>query len=262
MRGARAALAVGWLCAVRMAGAQENVCSLESGTCDCSEPSEARRTRCESIAPIFETAGADCVNHNADSASCEAELNHGYCEWKGVAVDSIVQGKCVTSVCWLKFQHTLAACPEFWPNITTVGPDSWAEESGTECSHNCAIHFASFYRDPVCMEWLDDLVLCDRWRLRPTLQHGCEPKPAMREDMEGLAAHCMEQAENEDILNMFIVAAAVGLVVALCGHFIARQIRKSDKLEMEDIMLEQAKTERDGTEATVTGEEISSAEQE
>jgi hypothetical protein len=237
-----------------MAGAQANVCSLEAKRCDCGEESEDRRRRCEGLAPIFENAGSHCVAVG-DSASCEAELNHGYCEWKGVVVDNVVQGKCVTSICWLKFQHTLAACPEFWPNITAVGPDSWADSSGTVCSHNCAVHFASFYRDIVCMEWLDDLVLCDRSGLRPTLHHNCAPKPAMREDMEGLAAHCIELAEHEDILNMFITAAVVGLIVALCGHFIAKQIRKSEKLEMEDVMLEQERRmERNDSDATVTGE--------
>ena len=91
-------------------------------------------------------------------------------------------------------------------------------------------------------------------RLRPTLHENCEPKPAMREDMEGLATHCIEQAEHEDILNMFIAAGVVGLVVALCGHFIAKQIRKSEKLEMEDIMLEQSRMKRDGKQDSVTGD--------
>lgn len=129
----------------------------------------------------------------------------------------MVQGKCVTSVCWLKFQHTLAACPEFWPNITMIGPNSWGSDSGEVCSGNCALHFASFYKDEVCMEWLDDMTLCDRWRLRPPLHGGCQPKPHMREDMEHLSAHCIEQAENEDILDMFIFIVALGLFAALCG---------------------------------------------
>ena len=132
-------------------------------------------------------------------------------------VENVVQGKCVTSVCWLKFQHTLAACPEFWPNITMIGPNSWGSDSGEVCSGNCALHFASFYKDEVCMEWLDDMTLCDRWRLRPPLHGGCQPKPHMREDMEHLSAHCIEQAEKEDILDMFIFIVVLGLFAALCG---------------------------------------------
>ena len=52
---------------------------------------------------------------------------------------------------------------------------------------------------------------------------------------------------------MFIFILVLGLIVALCGHFIARQIRKSEKLEMQDIMLEQ-KNERMPSENSVTGE--------
>ena len=183
------------------------------------------------------------------------EANNGYCEWKGVMVENAVLGKCVTSVCWLKFQHTLAACPEFWPNITTIGPETWAEPSGTVCSGNCALHFASFYRDKVCMDWLDDMTLCDKWLLRPPLHHGCAPKPSMRVDMEGLATHCIDQAENEDILDMFIFLVFIGSFAALCGHFISRQTRKLEKLEADDVMLdEKNSSERDGSGTTITNE--------
>jgi hypothetical protein len=64
----------------------ENVCSLETGLCTCEEEAEEKRTRCEGLKPIFESAGSHCVHYNSDSASCEAEENHGYCEWKGVMV--------------------------------------------------------------------------------------------------------------------------------------------------------------------------------
>ena len=57
---------------------------------------------------------------------------------------------------------------------------------------------------------------------------------------------------------MFITLLVLALIVALCGHFIARQIRKSERLEMEDIMLEQ-KNERMSSEDTITGETTDSS---
>lgn len=49
-----------------------NVCSIETGTCECHEAAAAKRVRCEGIKPVFEGAGSHCMHYHSDSATCEA----------------------------------------------------------------------------------------------------------------------------------------------------------------------------------------------
>ena len=207
---------------------------MEDGTCKCNDDDDAR---CQELKVTFEGATDRCNAFHSDSVTCEAEENRGFCLWKGVMQDNHVVGACVTSACWLKAQHTLAACPELWPNMTTLSPAAFASPSKQSCSLNCAPSFVSFYNDDVCMEWLDDMVLCDRWRLRAPFQQGCAPKPWMRADMESLATSCVAVAEREEFIVLLMSVGGFGIFVCVCANFISHMTHKAEALVRNTIRI-------------------------
>jgi hypothetical protein len=97
---------------------ETNECSLQSQTCTCDGADSAR---CEQLTPLFESSTRRCRDFEEDSVVCTQDSNSGYCLWKGRMQpdSSLVTGTCVTDVCWLKFQHTLAACASRHPRAHT-----------------------------------------------------------------------------------------------------------------------------------------------
>ena len=87
------------------------------------------------------------------------------------------------------------------------------------------------------MEWLDDMVLCDRWRLRAPFQQGCAPKPWMRADMESLATSCVEVAEREEFIVLLMSVGGFGIFVCVCANFISHMTHKAEALVRNTIRI-------------------------
>jgi hypothetical protein len=136
-------------------------------------------------------------------------------------------GLCETNDCLLKALHMLAACPEFWPNVTRLGADVYAELPSRQCTADCANHFLEFYEDATCWLWLDAAVLCDD-PARDNYLNSCQPKPAMQQDANNFVAQCLEVTDHW-IESTWFFALCVGLACAVAGFVSMKCLRKQAK---------------------------------
>ena len=120
----------------------------------------------------------------------------------------------------------LAACPEFWPNITTLGAAVYAEPS-KPCTADCADHFLEFYEDVQCWLWLDAAMLCSDVA-RTNFLSTCEPKPAMRMDANDFADQCRKLTDDW-VESTWVFALCVGVVCAGVGFASMKCVRKQKK---------------------------------
>ena len=139
--------------------------------------------------------------------------------------DSPGDGLCETNDCLLKALHMLAACPEFWPNVTSIGPNTWAEPS-RQCTADCAEHFIDYYEDR-CWVWLDEALFCDGFGGAPFLAD-CPPKSAMRMDSNRFADECRALTESW-IESTWFFTLVVAVTCAVVGFGTMKLIRKQEK---------------------------------
>ena len=121
----------------------------------------------------------------------------------------------------------LAACPEFWPNVTRLGADVYAELPSKQCTADCADHFLEFYEDDRCWVWLDAAVLCDDPG-RANYLSRCQPKPAMQQDANNFAAQCLDVTDDW-IESTWIPVFCFGLACSVAGFVSMKCIRKQRK---------------------------------
>ena len=146
--------------------------------------------------------------------------------------DSPGDGICETNECLLKGLHMLAACPEFWPNITTLGAAVYAELPSKPCTADCADHFLEFYEDVQCWLWLDAAMLCSDVA-RTNFLSTCEPKPAMQMDANDFADQCRKLTDDW-VESTWVFALCVGVVCAGVGFASMKCVRKQKKAKSAD----------------------------
>lgn len=214
-----------------------NACMLDTGECTCEGDDS---TRCSIIAPSFAAAGSTC-NEPTLQGSAEAcrsgNIGMEYCEWcnstrcldiQGVPGRAAGTGLCEVNDCLLKGLHMLAACPEFWPNITGLGAQVYAAPS-KQCTADCAKHFIEYYDDIECQVWLKKAMLCDDDG-EDVFLGGCEPKRAMRSDANRFADECELLAESW-VESTWFIALCIGAFLAVSGFATMKMIRKQEKAE-------------------------------
>ena len=118
--------------------------------------------------------------------------------------------------------------------MTTVGPDAVFTPSRSACDPECASHFVAFYRDRRCMNWLEDMMLCDRQLMRPAFTSDCVAKPSMRDDLEAYAKLCAVEYENEELGDLFTTVVVLGSLCALFGCFCTKKQRAWEKIEEDE----------------------------
>eukprot|EP01043_Picozoa_sp_COSAG02_P007999 COSAG02_NODE_248_length_27133_cov_45.131723_17_plen_141_part_00 len=121
----------------------------------------------------------------------------------------------------------LAACPEFWPNVTRLGADVYAELPSKQCTADCAEHFLDFYEDKVCWMWLDAAMLCDD-TARDNYLGSCQPKPAMQRDANNFATQCVAVTDHWVESTWFFVLC-IAVACAVAGYVSMKCLRKQQK---------------------------------
>jgi hypothetical protein len=178
---------------------------------------------------VFESAGQTCHGDDLQASVdvCRSgNIGMEYCTWREVESRSLGDGVCETNACLLKGLHMLAACPEFWPNITGIGAHVYAAPS-KQCTADCAKHFLEFYNNRECWMWLDSAMLCDDSG-RANYLSGCQPKPAMQLDANDFMEQC-ETLMDSWVDSTWFFALCCGAVCAAVGFTTMKCIRRQEK---------------------------------
>lgn len=212
-----------------------NACMLDTGECTCEADDTSR---CSGITPVFAAAGSTCSTpamQKSETACHSGNIGMEYCQWCNTSRCLAIQnvpgrlngaGICETNDCLLKGLHMLAACPEFWPNITGLGCQTFAAPSG-ECTADCAKHFMEYYDDVECQVWLDQAMLCDDVG-RDNFLEGCQPKRSMRADANRFADEC-ELLADSWVDFTWLIVLCIGAFLAVIGFVTMKMIRKQEK---------------------------------
>ena len=106
-------------------------CSMGNGMCQCAEGD----TRCNTVKPFFEQSLEVCNSQTV--GTCGNNLGYKSCSLKA-------DQSCVATACWLATVDVIAACPEFYPDLSEYAPPRgssslWAAASSLHARSNTRV---------------------------------------------------------------------------------------------------------------------------